>query len=282
MNVLINNKKLYSVPTGVNITNGTYYSCCGLLLNYKLQRDDNLFTLNEHPSTTVLPFLLYPIFGDHKRLQGLPKGKRHLEVYHLKKDILRTYPNTTDEQVFACVKFASDNLFQDPFDLKELSIEARVQPSDRRNYSVKTSVTKFLGINKDQIYKDIPSKGMRKGSRIHEQVHNILQWNDYEGATKSAIAIAEYVRNKAGDNEIFSERSFWDKNFCGVIDVGIIYPNQDVFIYDIKTGQFLDYEMAKKQLNMYASLIKKYNVIGAAILCYDIKKQVYEIPVELG
>lgn len=279
MNVRINNNRLYKIPTGVNIKNGNYYCTCGLILNYRIidNEDTNLFSIEDNETTLTLPFVFYPILGDYKRLQGLVKGQRHNEIWKFRQAIVQTYPNVTEEQTYACIKFVSDNLFTDPFDEKDLKIESKILPSDRRKYTLKKPVTSLLEKS------DVSSKVLRKGEKIHKQLHNILEWNDYEGATNPAIKLAEFIKNKAGDNKIFSERAFSNKEFIGVVDVGIIYPNNEVFIYDVKTGLTLDYEYAKRQLNIYANLIKKYKVIGAAILYYyDITKQVSEIPVELN
>ena len=267
MNVLINNKELFSIPFGVEIHDGIHYSACGMCLDYQVLTDDNR-------ESRKLPFIFYPIEKDHRRLKGLVKGKRHMEVYLLKHDILKCYPYTTQEQLYKCIGFASKFLFADPFDEKELKQEGKIYNSDYKDYSDKTSVS-------DLIKQDKNSKSVKKGGAILNQVHNILQWDDYNGASKTAISIAEYIKKKAGDNEIMTERLFYNKELMGRVKAGIIYPNQEVFIFDIKPSDGFDYNASKKQLNMYVSLIKKYKVIGASVICYDTDNKIYEKAIKL-
>lgn len=261
MNVLINNQELYKVPRYVRITNGAHYSACGMLLNYVIKWDDDLFVKQEK-TERILPFIFYPICGDHKRLKGLVEGKRQMEVYFLKKDILKCYPKTTQEQMYNCISFANKFLFADPFDEKELKQKAKIYPSDLKMHSEKTHITKEY-------------------SELKKQVYNILQWNDKEGACELAINIAEYIKNKAGDNKIMSERIFSTKTTTGTIDAGIIYPNKEAIIYYISASSKLDYEKATEQLKLYATVVKKYKIIGASIIHYDKNNKVFEIPINL-
>ena len=206
MNVLVNGKKLFRIPKEVKIINGNFYCACGLKLNYRTQ-SENLFDEFEKE----LPFSLWPIPGDHRRLEEAVKGKRHNIVWIFKKSIIQTYPQVTESQLYDCLKFASENLFKDPFTEKELKTESKINSNDRTSKAIKMSVTEFLNEKGKTPLES--TKAIRRDSRIHKQVYNILEWNDCIGATVPTLKIAEYVKKKANGNFIFSERGFYNKEF---------------------------------------------------------------------